>query len=140
MPYNIIDSVDQYQLPVTGFETIANLRKYPDADSPAWTRLGLVFVAGATVFRDGGNRFYMWDPTSAVADDGINTIKPTAITGAGRWVLISGGGSGAPGATLNAGSGSPEGVVTANVGSIYTDTLTATVYKKLTGSGNTGWA
>lgn len=41
---------------------------------------------------------------------------------------------------LYAGSGSPEGVVTAVVGSLYTDTSTATLYKKVSGSGNTGWA
>lgn len=38
------------------------------------------------------------------------------------------------------GSGSPEGVVSAPVGSLYTDPTTGTRYTKLTGSGNTGWS
>jgi len=138
MPYNIIDSVDQYSLPVTGFETVANLRNYPDADSPNWTRLGLVMLAGQTTFRDGGFAFYMWDPTSSEADDGFNTIKPTAITGAGRWRVVTS--ASADGASLYSGTGSPEGVVTAGIGSIYTDTATGTLYKKISGTGNTGWA
>jgi hypothetical protein len=37
------------------------------------------------------------------------------------------------------GSGSPEGVVTAVVGSEYRDTATGNIYNKMTGSGNTGW-
>lgn len=55
------------------------------------------------------------------------------------------GGSGVPGATggLFVGVGSPEGVVTAPPGSIYTQ-LTAggafvAQWTKLTGTGNTGW-
>jgi len=40
---------------------------------------------------------------------------------------------------LYSGNGSPEGVVTAVPGSIYTDVLTGNLYKKLTGNGNTGW-
>ena len=36
-------------------------------------------------------------------------------------------------------SGSPEGVITATVGSEYTDTATGILYLKTSGSGNTGW-
>ena len=46
------------------------------------------------------------------------------------------------GATINTGAGSPEGVVTAPVGSIYLRTGGAAgtiVYEKATGAGNTGW-
>lgn len=52
--------------------------------------------------------------------------------------LLAGGGSGG-GAALYSGTGSPEGVVTAAVGSIYTDTSTAQVWTKVSGAGNTGW-
>ena len=38
------------------------------------------------------------------------------------------------------GSGSPEGVVTADPGRFYIDTDTNTLYKKVSGTGNTGWA
>lgn len=37
------------------------------------------------------------------------------------------------------GSGSPEGVETADVGALYIDTDTYSFYFKQTGSGNTGW-
>jgi len=38
------------------------------------------------------------------------------------------------------GAGSPEGVVTATVGSFYSDTTNGIIYTKNSGSGNTGWA
>lgn len=38
------------------------------------------------------------------------------------------------------GSGSPEGVVTASVGSEYRDTTNGVLYVKVTGAGNTGWS
>lgn len=38
-----------------------------------------------------------------------------------------------------AGSGSPEGVVTAPVGTTYYDTTSGSFYVKRTGTGNTGW-
>jgi len=47
--------------------------------------------------------------------------------------FVSGGG-----ASL-AGVGSPEGVVTATPGTIYTDTSGHTLWSKETGVGNTGW-
>jgi len=44
------------------------------------------------------------------------------------------------GVTFTNGEGSPEGVVTAVVGSIYSDRTNGILYIKETGSGNTGWA
>ena len=41
------------------------------------------------------------------------------------------------------GSGSPQGIVTANVGTLYTDTaatLGVSIWRKASGTGNTGWA
>lgn len=49
---------------------------------------------------------------------------------------------GTTGPTLSSGSGSPEGVVTANVGSVYLRTnggASTTFYVKESGTGNTGW-
>ena len=37
------------------------------------------------------------------------------------------------------GVGSPEGVITANIGAVYVDNTNQVVYFKATGSGNTGW-
>jgi len=52
--------------------------------------------------------------------------------------LIDGGGGGGGGSGL-AGSGAPEGVVTAPPGTTYLDTDTDFFYVKATGTGNTGW-
>jgi hypothetical protein len=43
-------------------------------------------------------------------------------------------------ASVSNGSGSPEGVRTENIGSIYTDISTGSIYTKTTGTGNTGWS
>lgn len=40
---------------------------------------------------------------------------------------------------FGSGSGSPEGAETAGIGSIYTDEATGTLYRKTSGTGNTGW-
>lgn len=141
MPETIISAVPQYAVPMTAFETIAGLRTVPAADSPTWTKVAYALVEGTTVFRDGGNYLYVWSPTNVLADNSPAIIKPTAITGAGRWVLVAGGtGGAAGGAALYVGTGSPEGVVTANPGSFYVDSLTGDKYAKRTGVGNTGWA
>lgn len=42
-------------------------------------------------------------------------------------------------ATLYTGSGSPEGVIEAAIGSLYTDTTNDLIYVKTTNGGNTGW-
>lgn len=51
-----------------------------------------------------------------------------------------GGGGGGGGASVETGSGSPEGVVTAAVGGLYVDLTSHAFWIKETGSGNTGWA
>lgn len=40
---------------------------------------------------------------------------------------------------FGSGSGSPEGAETAGIGSLYTDEATGTLYRKTSGTGNTGW-
>jgi hypothetical protein len=44
-----------------------------------------------------------------------------------------------PTSTVLTGTGSPEGVVTADEGDVYSDTASSTIYIKSSGSGNTGW-
>lgn len=58
----------------------------------------------------------------------LTTLSPGGIQGPA-----------AAGPGIYSGVGSPETVVTAVVGSIYTDIAAATRYSKLSGSGNTGW-
>lgn len=64
-----------------------------------------------------------------------------------QWVILqkilgaltSGLGGGGSGTTGLSGSGSPEGVVTAAVGTTYVRTDTGGFWYKTSGSGNTGW-
>lgn len=54
--------------------------------------------------------------------------------------LLAGGIGPAPGlAALYSGVGSPEGVVTAATGSLYTQTDNGQLWNKVSGAGNTGW-
>ena len=42
---------------------------------------------GDTVGQGGGNSFY-WDGTSSATDNGGTIIKPTFVSGAGRWLAV----------------------------------------------------
>lgn len=44
------------------------------------------------------------------------------------------------GTKIITGTGSPEGVETAPVGSVYVDTTNGIIYSKISGTGNTGWS
>jgi hypothetical protein len=72
-------------------------------------------------------------------DSSDNVIVPTGnlvIDTSGKGVVLPGG------ITWTSGSGSPEGVVTAPVGSLYSRSdggLLTSLYVKQSGSGNTGW-
>jgi hypothetical protein len=64
----------------------------------------------------------------------LNTLTLTDSTGTagGKFEF-------ATGVYLTSGSGSPEGVVTANKGSLYSDTTNGDLYVKHSTTGNTGW-
>lgn len=100
---------------------------------------------------------YVW--LQAIQDDGSNNVKQLYLNplGGGAAVvgdltldtgnlLISASGKGVTlpgGITWTSGSGSPEGVVTAPVGSLYSRTdggVLTSLYVKESGTGNTGWA
>lgn len=139
MPATIDAGVTHYQLQLTAWRNIAGLRTSPNTDNATWTAFALALVAGSSTFLDGTFLFYVWDGTSVAADDGVNVIQPTAITGAGRWRLAAGVGAGIiiPGSS---GVGSPEGVVVGSPGNLYVDVSTGNLYKKVTGvATNTGW-
>ena len=63
---------------------------------------------------------------------------PTGGTGHSGPTGPTGGGGGGSFPDFT-GSGSPEGVQTANVGQSYEDTTNGAIYFKISGSGNTGW-
>ena len=73
------------------------------------------------------------DGTQAII--GVGGVDQMTVSNAGRIILSNG-------SVIASGTGSPEGVVTAQVGSIYTNTsgsTSTTLYIKTSGSGNTGW-
>jgi hypothetical protein len=83
------------------------------------------------------------DPTNvstfaSISNLGVITLEQNnlVIGAAGKGVTLPGG------ITWTSGSGSPEGVVTAPVGSLYSRSdggLLTSLYVKESGSGNTGW-
>jgi len=73
---------------------------------------------------------YMYDASSVLPDDGINVVKPTNVTGAGRWLKITGGGGG--GSTSFVGlTDTPAGVIPGDVAVVSSSVGGALVYLKL---------
>lgn len=61
--------------------TIANLRA-----SSAYTTNAIIYVQGYYAANDGGGGLFIYDSASTATDDSGVTIKPTAVSGAGRWI------------------------------------------------------
>lgn len=63
--------------------TYADLRKTP---GDVMGELGprLTMIAGGKAVLDGGQGVFVWDPTSLLADDGVNVIQAAAVN-PGRW-------------------------------------------------------
>jgi len=69
---------------VQSFNSIAALRlRSGTAIANAAKTLGY-YVAG-----DGGGNSFYWDGTSTATDNGGTVIKPTAVSGAGRWLAVN---------------------------------------------------
>lgn len=86
---------------------------------------------------DLGTSISAWNDLWLAGDiQSVGDINSNGIIGSTRYVL--------PGAvSWTSGSGSPEGVVTAVVGSLYSRTnggASTTLYVKQSGTGNTGWS
>lgn len=64
-------------------------------------------VVGSNSAFDGDLYKYVWNPLSAAAQSVPNVIKPTAITGAGRWILLSSNTGGGGGGGWLTGNGNP---------------------------------
>lgn len=94
------------------------------------------FVAAA----DGSTGLVIWKfdfNSVAVASATVLVPLNPFFVARGRWILVVAGGTSNAGSY--AGSGSPEGVVTAAVGSSYWDVTGQVYYIKNSGTGNTGW-
>ena len=78
-----VSSIGGGDYKVLTFDTIADLRlKLGSAKEPVAQTSGY-YAAGD----GGGNRFY-WDGTSSATDNGGTVIKPTFVSGAGRWLAV----------------------------------------------------
>lgn len=121
-----IPSVDltYWQQPVTSVDTLSDLRKIPQADNGDWTERAVAVVNGSASAFDGSFFWYSWNPNSVSADSAPNVIKPTVITGSGRWELISWNNGGVPVISWKTGAGDPNatGVVADGLGQRYFQT------------------
>ena len=78
-----VSSIGGGDYKVLTFNTIDDLRlKIGSAKEPSAQTSGY-YAAGD----GGGNRFY-WDGTSSAVDNGGTIIKPTFVSGAGRWLAV----------------------------------------------------
>jgi hypothetical protein len=132
-----------------GTQTLATLNAAADAFSNSveialeplisgQSRTGLgaqregVGTAAAVYLKAGGNEVLR----GSVSGDVSVPIGNTVVSTASKGFLLPGG------ISWTSGSGSPEGVVTAPVGSLYSRSdggLLSSLYVKESGSGNTGW-
>lgn len=69
------------------FDSVAGMRLGPD---PTHRSIGIL-LGNASAFDASLNGIYSYDKDSVLADDGITVIKPTAVTGAGRWRQVTSG-------------------------------------------------
>ena len=68
---------------VLSFENVANLRLSIGNDREPVAQTSGYYVAG-----DGGGNSFYWDGTSSATDNGGTIIKPTLVSGAGRWLAV----------------------------------------------------
>ena len=68
---------------VLTFNTIADLRLKIGSEKEPTAQTSGYYAAGD----GGGNRFY-WDGTSGATDNGGTIIKPTFVSGVGRWLAV----------------------------------------------------
>ena len=98
-----------------------------DTTFPGMVSIGTQSFAGNKTF-EGLSTF----GTSSTTASPINIIR----NGDGQFLNFN---NGTASSGFYSGVGSPEGVVTANVGSTYSATDTGSMYTKSSGTGNTGW-
>ena len=79
-----VSSIGGGDYKVLTFNTIDDLRlKIGSAKEPTAQTSGY-YVAG-----DGGGNSFYWDATSSATDNGGTIIKPTYVSGAGRWLAVN---------------------------------------------------
>lgn len=93
-------------------------------------------IAGNEVWEIGGTYVRPYTDGFMSLGDSSHRLQEIYVNEALGVRLTS---SGANITKLIAGTGAPEGVRTADIGSIYSDRTSGNVWKKKTGAGNTGW-
>ncbi len=80
--YNNGDAVYYYDPDIVVSATLANLRL---RRGPADQSGAVAIMFGLSAAFDQAVKIYVWDKDSSTADNGTSVIKPTAVTGNGRW-------------------------------------------------------
>jgi hypothetical protein len=73
-------------------DLVTDLRTFTGITAPSTNGTGnigsMVFARGQSSPGDGFGGLFYWNATSSASDDGATVIKPTAVSGAGRWLLL----------------------------------------------------
>ena len=78
-----VSSIGGGDYKVLTFNTIADLRLKIGSEKEPTAQTSGYYAAG-----DGGGNSFYWDGTSGATDNGGTIIKPTFVSGAGRWLAI----------------------------------------------------
>ena len=79
-----VSSIGGGDYKVLTFDTIADLRLKIGSPKEPVAQTSGYYAAG-----DGGGNSFYWDGTSAATDNGGTIIKPTFVSGAGRWLAVN---------------------------------------------------
>ena len=79
-----VSSIGGGDYKVLTFNTIADLRLKIGSEKEPTAQTSGYYAAG-----DGGGNSFYWDGTSSAVDNGGTIIKPTFVSGAGRWIAAN---------------------------------------------------
>ena len=79
-----VSSIGGGDYKVLTFNTIADLRLKIGSEKEPVAQTSGYYNAG-----DGGGNSFYWDGTSSALDNGGTVIKPTFVSGAGRWLAVN---------------------------------------------------
>lgn len=112
--------------------------------SSSGTQTGALINTGISQTSTAGYTALLINPTETTTGSGTKRLIDAQVGSSSKFTVDNTGTVSISGtaATIRAGAGSPESVVTANIGSMYTRTdggAGTTLYIKESGTGNTGW-
>jgi hypothetical protein len=113
-------------------------------NSNSGTQFGAIITPALSQTSTAGYTCLLINPTETTTGSGTKRLIDAQVGSSSKFTVDNTGTVSISGtaATIRAGAGSPEGAVTANVGSMYTRTdggAGTTLYVKESGTGNTGW-